>query len=151
MYECKSCMFVSHNKNHYSKHLQTRKHIDIVQINERFITEEKEIHEEEEVDGTEARSEDDFFPFANRLELLLYILRGSKYHNIDQELFKYILYILQVVIEDQIKQIPPFHRIWNMNIEGLELKPSQVSKRIEFHIIPEHRDTVEIQWRKDMS
>lgn len=75
-------MFVSHNKNHYSKHLKTRKHIDIVQINERFITEEKEIHEEEEVDGTEDAFEDDFFPFANRLELLLYILRGSKYHNI---------------------------------------------------------------------
>lgn len=54
-------MFVSHNKNHYSKHLKTRKHIDIVQINERFITEEKEIHEEEEVDGTEDAFEDDFF------------------------------------------------------------------------------------------
>ncbi|CAC5410468.1 unnamed protein product [Mytilus coruscus] len=61
MYECKSCMFVSHTKNHYSKHLQTRKHIDIVQINERFITEEKEIHVEEEDDGTEAAFEDDFF------------------------------------------------------------------------------------------
>ncbi|XP_071157827.1 uncharacterized protein [Mytilus edulis] len=148
MYECKSCMFVSHNKNHYSKHLQTRKHIDIVQINERFITEEKEIHEEEEVDGTEAAFEDDFFPFANRLELLLYILRGSKYHNIDQELFKYILYILQVVIEDQIKQIPPFHRIWNMNIEGLELKPSQITIEDEDMYYIKPSDIINLQLSK---
>ncbi|VDI16017.1 Hypothetical predicted protein [Mytilus galloprovincialis] len=40
-------------------------------------------------------------------------------------------------------QIPPFHRIWNLDIDGLELKPSHVSKAIEFHITPEHRDKVE--------
>ncbi|XP_063431647.1 uncharacterized protein LOC134714339 [Mytilus trossulus] len=56
----------------------------------------------------------------------------------DQELFRYILYIHQVVIEDKITQIPPFHRIWNLDIDGLELKPSHITIEDEdiFNIRP---------------
>ncbi|XP_052080652.1 uncharacterized protein LOC127718641 [Mytilus californianus] len=82
----------------------------------------------QELDDSEIFT-DDYFPFANRLELLLYVLRGSKYHCIDQELFKFILHIIRVVVEDNIKSIPPFHKIWNLDIEGLELKPSVSSNK----------------------
>ncbi|CAC5371489.1 unnamed protein product [Mytilus coruscus] len=47
----------------------------------------------------------------------------------DQELFKFILHIIRVVVEDNIKSVPPFHKIWNLDIEGLDLKPSVSSNK----------------------
>ncbi|XP_063433497.1 uncharacterized protein LOC134715319 [Mytilus trossulus] len=66
----------------------------------------------------------------------------------DQELFRYILYILQVVIEDKITHIPPFHRIWNLDIDGLELKPSHITIEDEdiFYIRPS--DMINLQLSK---
>lgn len=87
MFKCELCQF-SGNKNHYAKHLETKKHQELLKL-------EGILHSNDFTQSTDggdnaqpgvfAKSDvfaDNFFPFANRLELLLYVLRGSKYHNI---------------------------------------------------------------------
>ncbi|CAC5375471.1 unnamed protein product [Mytilus coruscus] len=63
---------------------------------------------------------EDFFPFSNKLEMLLVMLRGSKFHMIDQGTMKFFIYICEVIIREEIKVIPSFETIWNYDFKGVQ-------------------------------
>ncbi|XP_063436119.1 uncharacterized protein LOC134717559 [Mytilus trossulus] len=155
MYHCVSCEFSSEKQSNYIKHLATLKHKALIELTQ--FSEAGEAGTSSSTSENAARSDEkqvfteDFFPFSNRLELLLYVLRGSKYHCIDQELFKFILLIIIVVVEDNIKTVPPFHKIWNLKVDGLELKQSVSSNNGKDVSFIKPSDIIEMQLSKKLT
>ncbi|XP_062587706.1 uncharacterized protein LOC134249366, partial [Saccostrea cucullata] len=95
--------------------------------------------------GLKEQSQDDnpFFPFNNKLHMLLYVLKNSPTHSVSNEVVKFVIYILK---EAGVKEIPTMHdleetRFGDLNWRNLvqeneandgttfwSLKPSEILK-----------------------